>query len=346
MRHRQSSSRTSSTRLTAFASAGMILGSSALSGGVVAGAQDADLDTLLEDLERVSQEATAKSEEVKGLEDEIEVAERDLSQLEETAATAEEKAQAARELRDQYQTEVNGIAGSKYRGTTLDSVTNALAAENPQNMIDRAAYLGALSRDSTDGLQQIEQDLREAAREANQANLAVAQASFDRSQLAAQHRLLERERGDLDRQVEELEQRIDALGPQQRAEWENKNDPEAPEVNLENAAGVVASALSKLGSPYGWGATGPNQFDCSGLMYWAFQQNGQSIPRTSQAQIAGGTSVSRADLQPGDIVGFYPGVTHVGMYIGNGQVVHASDYGIPVQVVSVDSMPWAGAARY
>ncbi|MDN6619454.1 MAG: C40 family peptidase, partial [Corynebacterium variabile] len=87
-------------------------------------------------------------------------------------------------------------------------------------------------------------------------------------------------------------------------------------------------------------------FDCSGLMYWASQQLGKSIPRTSQAQVSGGTPVSRDELQPGDIVGYYSGVTHVGMYIGDGKIVHASDYGIPVQVVSVDSMPFAGASRY
>jgi len=81
-------------------------------------------------------------------------------------------------------------------------------------------------------------------------------------------------------------------------------------------------------------------------MFWAYQQMGKSIPRPSSAQIAGGTPVSREQLQPGDIVGYYSGVSHVGIYIGDGKIVHASDYGIPVQVVSVDSMPFAGASRY
>src|SRR5699024_2357294 len=113
-----------------------------------------------------------------------------------------------------------------------------------------------------------------------------------------------------------------------------------------NYAGAVAAAMSKLGSPYSWGAAGPDAFDCSGLMVWAYQQIGKSIPRTSQAQLSGGQSVSTSDLQPGDIVAYYPGATHVGMYIGDGQLVHASDYGIPVPVVPVDSMPIVGAVRY
>ena len=90
----------------------------------------------------------------------------------------------------------------------------------------------------------------------------------------------------------------------------------------------------------------PTPLIAPGLMYWAYQQHGKTIPRTSQAQIAGGQSVSVDDLQPGDLVGYFPGVTHVGMYIGNGQIVHASTYGVPVQVVPVDSMPISGASRY
>ena len=104
--------------------------------------------------------------------------------------------------------------------------------------------------------------------------------------------------------------------------------------------------MSRIGSPYAWGAAGPNAFDCSGLVSWSYSQVGKSVPRTSQAQIAGGTPVAISDLQPGDVVGFYPGITHIGIYIGNGQVVHASTYGTPVQVADMNTMPVTGAARY
>lgn len=113
-----------------------------------------------------------------------------------------------------------------------------------------------------------------------------------------------------------------------------------------DTSSVVSAAMSRIGSPYAWGAAGPNAFDCSGLVSWSYSQVGKSIPRTSQAQIAGGTPVAISDLQPGDVVGFYPGITHVGIYIGNGQVVHASTYGTPVQVADMNTMPVTGAARY
>src|SRR5699024_1030826 len=79
----------------------------------------------------------------------------------------------------------------------------------------------------------------------------------------------------------------------------------APEVSAGQQ--IVDAANAQLGTPYAWGATGPGSFDCSGLTSWAYQEAGISIPRTSQAQVGGGTPVAKGDLQPGDIVAFYSG---------------------------------------
>lgn len=120
----------------------------------------------------------------------------------------------------------------------------------------------------------------------------------------------------------------------------------APAAPVQSAAqAAVAAAESKVGAPYVYGAAGPNAFDCSGLMQWAYQQAGISLPRTSYDQAAAGTSVSLGNLQPGDIVSFYGG-SHSGMYVGNGNVVHASTESQPVKVVPLSSMPADGASRY
>jgi cell wall-associated NlpC family hydrolase len=109
---------------------------------------------------------------------------------------------------------------------------------------------------------------------------------------------------------------------------------------------AVDTALAQVGDPYVYGATGPNSFDCSGLTSYAYKASGVSIPRTSKAQSTFGTAVAKSDLKPGDLVFFYSPVSHVGMYIGNGQMVHASTAGKPVAVVSLDSMPsYSGARR-
>lgn len=113
-------------------------------------------------------------------------------------------------------------------------------------------------------------------------------------------------------------------------------------------AGIaVTAALSRVGLPYVWGANGPDTFDCSSLMQWSWAQTGVSIPRTSAAQ-AGLRPIGLSDLQPGDLVTYYQPVTHVGMYIGFGLVVHASQPGVPVKVVPLDKagpQPWGHAVN-
>lgn len=110
-------------------------------------------------------------------------------------------------------------------------------------------------------------------------------------------------------------------------------------------ARAVSLAMSKIGSPYRWGAAGPNAFDCSGLVSWAYKNSGVSLPRTSRAMSQVGTPVSKADLRPGDLVFFYRPVSHVGIYIGGGQIVHASNAKSPVKVSDMSRMPFNSARR-
>lgn len=109
---------------------------------------------------------------------------------------------------------------------------------------------------------------------------------------------------------------------------------------------IVDTARTKLGAPYVWGATGPNAFDCSGFTSWVYSQVGVSIPRTSYAQAASGTPVAKSDLQAGDIVAFYSGASHVGIYSGHGTVIHALTEGTPLSETPLDSMPFHSATRY
>ncbi|MET9851701.1 C40 family peptidase, partial [Streptomyces sp. NPDC006450] len=118
-----------------------------------------------------------------------------------------------------------------------------------------------------------------------------------------------------------------------------------PPSDGSRAARAVAFAYGAIGKPYVWGATGPGSFDCSGLTQAAWRAAGVSLPRTTYTQINAGQRVSRDRLAPGDLVFFYSGVTHVGMYVGNGQMVHAPRPGSTVRLAPIDSMPWAGASR-
>ena len=103
------------------------------------------------------------------------------------------------------------------------------------------------------------------------------------------------------------------------------------------AAGeAIVTALAQAGDRYEHAASGPDAFDCSGLTSYAYAAAGIALPHSSRAQSQLGTQVSRAELLPGDLVFFYSPVSHVGLYIGDGMMVHARTYGSPVAVTSVD----------
>jgi cell wall-associated NlpC family hydrolase len=111
-------------------------------------------------------------------------------------------------------------------------------------------------------------------------------------------------------------------------------------------AGIAVDfALAQVGDAYVWGASGPDAWDCSGLTSGAWGAAGVSLPHSSRAQFGMGTSVPSSQLQPGDLVFYYSPISHVGIYIGNGQLVQAANPSKPVNIAPVFSMPFAGARR-
>jgi peptidoglycan DL-endopeptidase CwlO len=122
-----------------------------------------------------------------------------------------------------------------------------------------------------------------------------------------------------------------------------------PDVVLPEATNVgttaLRAALTQRGKPYVWGAAGPDSYDCSGLVVWAFAQEGISLPHYTGSQWNSGMHVSRADLEPGDLVFFFADISHVGIYIGNGLMVDAPSAGQDVQVQAVFWNAYVGAVR-
>lgn len=121
--------------------------------------------------------------------------------------------------------------------------------------------------------------------------------------------------------------------------------PPPPGGGSGRAAVAVDFAMAQIGDSYSYGAAGPNSWDCSGLTMQAWGAAGVSLPHSSRLQSGMGTAVSSSQLQPGDLVFYYSPISHVAMYIGNGQVVHASRPGKPVGVAPVFSMPLTTARR-
>jgi cell wall-associated NlpC family hydrolase len=115
---------------------------------------------------------------------------------------------------------------------------------------------------------------------------------------------------------------------------------------MEEAGGpAVAFAKAQVGKSYVYGAMGPDSFDCSGLTMAAWKQAGVSLPHSSSAQYASGRHISESELQPGDLVFYYSPISHVGMYVGNGQIVNALNPSSGVQISGLHDMPYSGAVR-
>ncbi|SDL55245.1 C40 family peptidase [Tessaracoccus oleiagri] len=162
------------------------------------------------------------------------------------------------------------------------------------------------------------------------------------------------------REAEAAEARLAARRPSNSRSEERASETAAPAAASAAAAEptpvaapdgsraqrVINAALAQVGKQYVMGTAGPNTFDCSGLTSYAYRQVGISLPRTSRAQYSGaGRAVSLSDIQPGDLVFYYSGPSHVGIYIGNGKIVHAANPRTDVNVAGLHSMPIKGVRR-
>ncbi|WOC13711.1 hypothetical protein MP11Mi_28180 [Gordonia sp. MP11Mi] len=248
------------------------------------------------------------------------------------------------------QEKVDALARASYRGARVNRLYAMLVSDSPQSLLDNMSGLEVMSRQSAADLRSI----TAIARETREAKANADKSARDASDAVA---VAEKQRGRLqakqaDLQLEAVQIRAvykSLTGKQLAALRGPKYAFDASAIPKGTAPALVAlqAAISRIGDPYVWGATGPHQFDCSGLMLWAYKQAHKSIPRTSEAQLGGGTPVDRKDLKPGDLIIYYPDASHVGMYVGDGFVVHASTFGVPVAVVPVDKAgPYNAARRY
>jgi len=118
-----------------------------------------------------------------------------------------------------------------------------------------------------------------------------------------------------------------------------------PATGSSKGAKALAYAKAQLGEPYVRNAAGPSSWDCSGLTMMAWGSVGVSLPHSSRQQFGRGQAVAKSNLQSGDLVFFYSDISHVGLYAGNGQVIHAPRPGKSVEYIKMSYMPYAGARR-
>jgi cell wall-associated NlpC family hydrolase len=258
------------------------------------------------------------------------------------AATA--KLQAAAATLGTAQQQVRGIARSAWTGSGLTSFQALMTSDSADDFVDRMSTL-QLVAGHQNGILQSAAGANVAAAQAQAAAqdaAAAAKATYDK--VAAQQADLKKQVAEYQAVYDQLtaaEKRSAAGATPERASRSERAAPapSGPVVANSDAAQIaVDTAMAQRGKAYVWAASGPGSFDCSGLTAYAYHAAGINLPHSSALQSTMGQAVSRADLQPGDLVFFYSPVSHVGIYIGNGQMVHAPTTGDVVKVANLDSM--------
>ncbi|MFI6000798.1 NlpC/P60 family protein [Streptomyces sp. NPDC051366] len=302
------------------------------------------------EVDRLYEEAEAATERYNGAKEKADEAQRALDGLRDETARKTDRLNTARRA-------LGSLAAGQYRSGGLGPAMQLALAADPQEYLDRASFLTRTGDRSAAEISSVRRQLDEVGQLRDQAAGRLADLRSREGELAEYKATVEGKLGTAKRLLAKLT-------AEQRAAYEAQSAGAAPAGprattpppsawgHLPAVAGggtrsarAVAFAYGAIGKPYVWGATGPGSFDCSGLTQAAWRSAGVSLPRTTYTQINAGQRVSRDQLAPGDLVFFYSGVTHVGLYIGNGQMIHAPRPGSTVRVAPIDSMPWAGASR-
>jgi cell wall-associated NlpC family hydrolase len=263
-------------------------------------------------------------------------------QIELGHAEAEEKVAKAAVSRDDAAVAKNQhamaeLAAGDFMNEGLDPTLQLLTSTNPQQFLGQVSIIQELDTEAGTKLT----TLQEAQLAAQRANLAasqqITQVTQLKSQMSGKLKQANAKAAVLDSSA--MSQALAVF--QQTGSYPNYTLPLVS--NIETIA--LRYALTKVGDPYVWGAAGPYAFDCSGLVVWAYAQEGISLPHYTGSLWNSGMHVSRNQLQPGDLVFFFADISHVGIYIGNGLMVDAPQTGQDVQVQPVFWDQYVGAVR-
>ena len=232
---------------------------------------------------------------------------------------------------------VGQLAAQSYMNGGLTTPLELLTTSTPGTLISRAAFMQVLQQENGDQVSQIALGVAAAQRARAGAEQQTQRAKQLTAEMAGKRRQAQSKITLLNSSVFRKAMAVF----ERTGSYPNFNMPTGNTIGAQ----ALRWALSRRGSPYVWGAAGPHAFDCSGLVLWAYAQVGISLPHLAAAQWNMGVHVGRNQLEPGDLVFFYADIGHVGLYIGNGLMVDAPDFGEVVQVQPVMWSVYVGAVR-
>lgn len=257
-----------------------------------------------------------------------------------TAAAADQERQKAATEKVRQQVEDTVVA--EYQGRTLSAVGQVIVSDDPQAFLSQLSTMTAfeamqnsLYGDYATQLKALR--LRTKATDRRAQSIATLQ-----KQLAAD----KKQKDDALAKAKALLDSLEAKERERLLREAASGGINPGDISASGRAGAaVRFAMAQVGDAYVFGAAGPNAWDCSGLTMVAWAQAGVGLPHSSSAQFGSGAHVPASALQPGDLVFYYSPISHVGMYIGNGLIVHAAHPGAGVRVAGLYSMPFSGAVR-
>jgi cell wall-associated NlpC family hydrolase len=312
-------------------------GIATLSGSLLVAAPsfaEPDIDDVQARVEKLYHEAEQASERYNDARVELQRTQERLKSLRADLDRQEEKVESVR-------ARVASTVVAQYQGQALSTTSQVFLSEDPDTFLDQLATVSAYN-------DQQSQLMGEFATQIKQLELREAAAERELEGLAKTKETLAEEKAEIDEKAGEAKSLLDDLEAEARETRASRSGSRAPlpDVAVSGRAGAAVNyGLAQVGDAYVYGAAGPDSFDCSGLTMMAWAQAGVSLPHSSSGQMSAGPSVSPSAVQPGDLVFYYSPVSHVGMYIGNGQIVHAANPSTGVEVAGVFSMPFSGAVR-
>ncbi|TGN73974.1 glycoside hydrolase [Streptomyces bauhiniae] len=314
---------------------------------------DAELEKVRARLDGLYHDAAVATDAYNAAEEKTRKQSVQLARLEKRTDTARKK---LAELKDQ----AGAAARAQYRDSGMPPMARFLLSDNPEHFADGAGTLLNGARATKKLIAETDRVERELKRDTDDAAARWKKLERDRKDKAAAQKTIQARIKD----AEKLESRLEKKEKERLAELERQAARKAQTAWLDTGvlkkeadaaestatatsagARAVAFATAQLGKPYVWGAEGPDSFDCSGLTSQAWADAGTPIPRTSQEQWKQLPHVDVTEMRPGDLVIYFADATHVGMYVGDGKIIHAPRPGRTVTVAGAGTMPILGVVR-
>ncbi|TWG07989.1 C40 family peptidase [Saccharopolyspora dendranthemae] len=290
-------------------------------------------------LRELSKQAEVLTEDYKKAQDDHTAKRNDLDRFNAEAQQADRVAGEARVQEEQLRGKVDRLSKASYKGSQMNSIAAVLDSENPDAFLDRASTLDLMAQHNSESVRAFSDATHRAEgarRQAFDARAGAEKAEADAARLEGD---IEGRKKEMDAQVAKVKEQYNDLSEKDKGILSGVKSTVGQLAGSGAAIKAVNAALNKQGSPYVYGAKGPSQFDCSGLVQYAYKQAGVDLPGSTRSQVSVGRSVSQSEMKPGDIIFFYSSASHDGIYIGNGKMVHAPTEG---QTVSVEEVEYMG----